>query len=244
MGKVYEQVLKFKEKHPMTIGWRPRQNASVVERHLNSDEVPLYSFIAQKNDNPFNIVGTAVVTLTSKRLLIGRKRVIFGYFLNAITPDMFNDLTVYSGLIWGKIKIDTQIYEAYARGKLKNEEITPLVGDKVEIEITDEENNTPLCNDVMSGVHIDWDGTIHRAYGKDVLNEIDVMTLHGNVLTFISCKSGNMDSGKALNAMYELETVARRFGGKYAKNMDDCSDNQSVCRSYRLSEESRRDSLA
>ena len=30
MGKVYEQVLKFKEKHPMTIGWRLRQNSSVV----------------------------------------------------------------------------------------------------------------------------------------------------------------------------------------------------------------------
>ena len=75
------------------------------------------------------------------------------------------------------------------------------------------------ADDCRVGVHIDWDGTIHRAYGKDVLNEIDVMTLHGNVLTFISCKSGNMDSGKALNAMYELETVARRFGGKYVKKV-------------------------
>ena len=38
-------------------------------------------------------------------------------------------------------KTDTKIYEAFARGKFKNEEITPLVGDKVEIEITDEEKN-------------------------------------------------------------------------------------------------------
>ena len=29
------------------------------------------------------------------------------YTFLAITPDMFNDLTVYSGLIWGKIYIDT-----------------------------------------------------------------------------------------------------------------------------------------
>lgn len=107
MGKVYEQVLKFKEKHPMTIGWRPRQNASVVERHLNSDEVPLYSFIAQKNDNPFNIIGSAVVTLTNKRILIGRKRVVIGYFLDSITPDMFNDLKISSGVLWGKVYIDT-----------------------------------------------------------------------------------------------------------------------------------------
>lgn len=74
-------------------------------------------------------------------------------------------------------------------------------------------------DDCRMGVHIDWDGTINRAYGKDVLNEIDVLVLQGNVLTFISCKSGSMDSNKALNAMYELETVARRFGGKYVKKV-------------------------
>lgn len=34
-------------------------------------------------------------------------RLLFGYFLYSITPDMFNDLTVYSGLIWGKVAIDT-----------------------------------------------------------------------------------------------------------------------------------------
>lgn len=107
MGKVYEQVLKFKEKYPMTVGWRLKLNSSVVEKHLNPDEVPLYSFIAQKNDNPFNILGSAVVTLTNKRILIGRKRVVFGYFLNAITPDMFNDLKISSGIIWGKVYIDT-----------------------------------------------------------------------------------------------------------------------------------------
>ena len=107
MGKVYKQVLKFKNKYPMTIAWRLSLNASVIEKHLNPDEEVLYSFVAQKNDNPFNIIGTAVITLTNKRLLIGRKRVLFGYFLNAVTPDMFNDLKVTGGLIWGKIHIDT-----------------------------------------------------------------------------------------------------------------------------------------
>ena len=107
MGKVYEQVLKFKEKHPMTIAWRLKKNASVVEKHLNSDERPIYSFAAQKNESPFNIWGTAVITLTTKRILIGRKRVVFGYFLNSITPDMFNDLKITSGIIWGKVHIDT-----------------------------------------------------------------------------------------------------------------------------------------
>lgn len=48
-----------------------------------------------------------------------------------------------------KIKTDTKIYEAYARGKFKNEEITPLVGDKVEIQITDEENNSAIIEQIL-----------------------------------------------------------------------------------------------
>lgn len=107
MGKVYEQALKFKETYPTTIAWRIKKNASIVERHLNPDEVPIYTFVAQKNDNFFDIFSTAVVCLTNKRILIGRKRVIIGYFLDSITPDMFNDLKIKSGIIWGKIYIDT-----------------------------------------------------------------------------------------------------------------------------------------
>ena len=107
MKSVYELALEFKSRHPFTIGWRIRQNASVVEKHLNPDEEVLYAFVAQKNNNPFNIWGTAVIAITSKRILIGRKRVVIGYFLNSITPDMFNDLKVTSGILWGKIYIDT-----------------------------------------------------------------------------------------------------------------------------------------
>ena len=48
-----------------------------------------------------------------------------------------------------KIKTETKIYEAYARGKFKNEEITPLVGDKVEIEITDGLNNLAVIESIL-----------------------------------------------------------------------------------------------
>lgn len=106
-NSVYKMVLEFKERHPWTVGWRLRQNSKVVELHLNPDEKLIYAFIAQKNDNPFNIFGSAVVALTNKRILIGRKRVVVGYFLNSITTDMYNDLKVSSGILWGKVYIDT-----------------------------------------------------------------------------------------------------------------------------------------
>ena len=48
-----------------------------------------------------------------------------------------------------KIKTETEIYEAYARGKLKNEEITPLVGDKVEIQITDFEKYYAIIEKIL-----------------------------------------------------------------------------------------------
>ena len=107
MGEVYRRALKFKKLHPSTIGWRIKQNASIVEKHLNPDEKVLYVFVAQKNDNPLDVLSTAVIALTDKRILIGRKRVVFGYFLDSVTPDLFNDLKVKCCLIWGKFYIDT-----------------------------------------------------------------------------------------------------------------------------------------
>ena len=73
--------------------------------------------------------------------------------------------------------------------------------------------------DCRVGVHLDWDGVIHPMPGKDVMNEIDVLSISGNVPSFISCKSGNMGAHQTLHALYELDAVARRFGGKYARKI-------------------------
>lgn len=67
------------------------------------------------------------------------------------------------------------------------------------------------------GVHLDWDGVLEGPSGIDVLNEIDVLSLRGYIPTFISCKSGKLSPQQCLHALYELDTVANRFGGKYAK---------------------------
>ena len=107
MGEVYKRVKEFKTKYPMTVAWRLKANSRVVERHLNPDEYVIYAFPAQKSVSSLDVFSTAVIALTNKRILMGRKRALFGYFLNSITPDMFNDLKVMSSVIWGKIYIDT-----------------------------------------------------------------------------------------------------------------------------------------
>ena len=49
-----------------------------------------------------------------------------------------------------KVKNDKkEIYEAYARGKFKKDEITPVVGDFVQFEITDKENMKAVINEIL-----------------------------------------------------------------------------------------------
>ena len=98
---------KFKKKYPLTIAWRLKSNLSIVEKHLNYDEKVEYIFAGQKNNRFYDIFSTGVVAITNKRILIGRKRVVFGYALDSVMPYMYNDLNVRAGIIWGKIVIDT-----------------------------------------------------------------------------------------------------------------------------------------
>ena len=60
------------------------------------------------------------------------------------------------GIIIGNIsntyKIETteKIYVVYATGKFKNRDIKPLVGDRVEIEVTDEEKNEAIIEEIKT----------------------------------------------------------------------------------------------
>jgi len=107
MGTVLEKIEAYAKKYPGTIAWRKKAHAQVIEKHLNPGEEVLYAFCCQKGLSSLEIFNTYAVALTNKRLLIAQKRVLFGYLFLAITPDMFNDLKVKSGIIWGKIHIDT-----------------------------------------------------------------------------------------------------------------------------------------
>ena len=103
----YEQVKKFMKRHPGTIAFRLKEHCNILDKHLNPDETIKYVFAGQKNNSSISTPNTFVIALTDKRLLFARKRLMFGYFFYAVTPDMFNDLKVNSGIISGKIIIDT-----------------------------------------------------------------------------------------------------------------------------------------
>ncbi len=71
-----------------------------------------------------------------------------------------------------------------------------------------------LYSDIRTGVIIDWDGDDETDETRTV-NEIDVFAMQGMTPIFISCKNGDFD----MEELYKLNTVAERFGGKYARKV-------------------------
>lgn len=107
MSSVYALVKEFKRKYPSTVAWRIKEHCEIIEKHLNPGEVVQYAFACQKNSQFYDVFTTYVVALTDKRIMIAQKRLLFGYLFITITPELYNDLSVRTRLIWGNIDIDT-----------------------------------------------------------------------------------------------------------------------------------------
>jgi len=71
--------------------------------------------------------------------------------------------------------------------------------------------STGYYSDVEISVVIDWDGDLDARI--NTINEIDVMVVSGFIPLFISCKSGSPN----VTALNEIKTLAKQFGGEYAK---------------------------
>lgn len=107
MKSAYDFLKTFIKKYPLTMAWRIKAHAKVVDEHIGADEKILYAFVGQNNESVVEIFNTYVVVFTNKRIAFAKKRLLFGYFFKSITPDMYNDLSVNKGLIWGNVTIDT-----------------------------------------------------------------------------------------------------------------------------------------
>ena len=107
MKDVYKLVQKFRKKYKGTVAFRVKQHAEVVQKHINPDEKLVFAFCGQKNYSSLMFINSCVIALTNKRILIGQKRLLWGYFFTTITPDMYNDLKVRKNLIWSDVEIDT-----------------------------------------------------------------------------------------------------------------------------------------
>lgn len=104
---IYKKAKEFKKKYPLTVAFRIRSHTKAAAKFIGPDEDIKYVFLGQKNYSSHEFANTNIIVLTNKRILVLTKRLIFGYFYKSITIDMFNDLTIKEGIIWGKVLIDT-----------------------------------------------------------------------------------------------------------------------------------------
>ena len=69
-------------------------------------------------------------------------------------------------------------------------------------------------HDVVTGVYLDWDTEKNKS-NDETTNEIDVIATAGCIPIVISCKNTNI----VKEYLYELETVANHYCGKYSRKV-------------------------
>lgn len=102
-----DYVKAFKKQYPSTLCWRLNKHAKLIDENLADGEIVTYAFAAQNNASHGDIFDTAVLAITNKRLLIAQDRILIGYKFNSVTPDLYNDLQIHAGILWGGLTIDT-----------------------------------------------------------------------------------------------------------------------------------------
>lgn len=109
----YELLKQFRNKFPGSVSWRLKKHCKVIDMHLNPNERVNFIFSGQLDIKPLSLFNTGVIAVTNERLIIAQKKLIVGYKFSSITPDLYNDLTVKAGIIWGTIIIDTVREQVY-----------------------------------------------------------------------------------------------------------------------------------
>ncbi len=84
-----------------------------------------------------------------------------------------------------------------------------------------DKHGLPTFADAVCGAVIDWDGLLAGegvSFGGTI-NEVDLVLMRGLTPIFVSCKNGGVEEVE----LYKLNTVAARFGNRYAKKLLVCS---------------------
>ena len=123
-----------------------------------------------------------------------------------------------------KLILNYRLKDGYLSFEVKNRQVLRCIikaGNILELytymvatEIAEEQG---FYDDIQMGVMVDWDGVENGRFSKtkDTTNEIDIFMMRGLVPVFVSCKNGEVDK----EALYELSTVAEKFGGEYARKV-------------------------
>ena len=104
----YDNLKLFVDKYPGCVTWfRLKKHCEIVDKHLNPNEKIDFVVAGQLDDNHLSFFNTGVLAVTSERLIVAQNRLLIGYKFSSITPDLYNDMQVDCGLLWGTLCIDT-----------------------------------------------------------------------------------------------------------------------------------------
>lgn len=130
MKTTYQLVKEFKNRYPWTVTWwRLKKHAKLLDKYLHAHEKVFYVFAGQNDNVSSSFFNTVVVAVTSERLIVAQDRLIVGYDVSFVTPDLYNDLKVDAGLLWGTVTIDT-VKEIVYVSKLSNKAL-PEIQEKI-----------------------------------------------------------------------------------------------------------------
>lgn len=117
----YSELKLFINKFPGCVTWfRLKSHCKIVDKHLNPNEQILYILAGQLDNNYLSFFNTGVLAITNERIIVAQNRLIVGYKFTSITPDLYNDMNVDAGLLWGTLCIDTVKEKIYVSNLDKN----------------------------------------------------------------------------------------------------------------------------
>lgn len=114
--------------------------------------------------------------------------------------------------------LDLAVTEQRVSFRVKNEQVLRVLkkaGNLLELHTCFTALSTGKYHDCRTGVYINWEGvsTERKKERWETTNELDVFLIRGVTPVFISCKNGEVRN----EALYELQSIAERFGGKHVK---------------------------
>ena len=117
----YDNLKLFKKKYPGSVTWfRLKKHCAIIDKHLNPNETIDFVIAGQLDNDNLSFFNTGVLAITSERILVAQNRLFIGYKLSSITPELYNDMQVDSGLIWGTLCIDTVKEKIYVSNLAKS----------------------------------------------------------------------------------------------------------------------------
>lgn len=217
---IYLNIKEFLSLHEATVNWRVHKDQNEVDNlFLHKEKISnLYKLTKKYGEklwNKFSISMAYICRHQHELIEADYNHVREGLRITRINKMQFTDMLYKlqeKGIIYNLIISDYNIRFEFINNDYKD--IICTGGAILEQYVYCKIMEDTEVNDCIIGCHLNWESDGNLNYvdrGDDVLNEIDILYMKKNVPVFVSCK--NKAIGQNL-PLYELETVADRFGGE------------------------------